>query len=271
MIPKIIHYCWFGNQEKPKEIQEYLSSWSILPDYKIIEWNETNCSFDENEYVRRAYEQKKWAFVSDFYRLKALYEMGGIYLDTDIKVYKKFDPLLENQVFINFIFDCSVGTAVIGAQPGSSFIKSQLDFYDKVQFGKVEEGKVIQKLDNGYLINNFVPNNYFFTYYILNNYPTFKLNNKYQKFDDFTIYPKELFEIGSYIGRQYTIHLCTGSWKKKTSQNSPRLKKLLAGIPWLYDYVQVIVRHARYRKRNKTIPFYPQYLAQKRNEPMPPL
>lgn len=271
MIPKIIHYCWFGGKEKPAEIKMCIESWSILSDYKIIEWNESNCTFDENEYIRRAYAEKKWAFVSDFYRLKALYEMGGIYLDTDVKIYKSFDALLQNNVFMNFIFDCSVGTAIIGAAPKNGFIKQLIDFYYSVDFQKNSEGKVIERREDKYIIEDFVPNNYVFTYYILQNYPAFRLNNRYQNLGDFVIYPKELFEIGSYLGRHYAIHLCTGSWKKLPNSNNDKIKKILSHAPKLYDYFQIVVRHKRYKERIKTIPFYPQYIAQKKDKPMPPL
>ena len=95
MIPKIIHYCWFGKKTKPEKIEELILSWKkILPDYQIIEWNENNCDISISpEYVKTAYELKKWAFVSDYFRLKALYEFGGIYLDTDVEIIKKFDDL----------------------------------------------------------------------------------------------------------------------------------------------------------------------------------
>lgn len=78
-IPKIIHYCWFGENPMPERINECMKTWDILKKegYKIVRWDETNCSFEENDYVRKAFLQKKWAFVSDYYRTKALYEWGG--------------------------------------------------------------------------------------------------------------------------------------------------------------------------------------------------
>ena len=98
VIPKIIHYCWFGKKKKPKVIQKCIESWkSILDDYQIIEWNEDNFDISCNDFVREAYENGKFAFVSDYVRIYALYNYGGIYMDTDVQVYKYFDmEILKN-------------------------------------------------------------------------------------------------------------------------------------------------------------------------------
>lgn len=83
MIPKKIHYCWFGGKEKPEDVKKYIASWKkYCPDYEIKEWNESNFDIHENDYCREAYEAKKWAFVTDYVRLKALYEEGGFYMDS---------------------------------------------------------------------------------------------------------------------------------------------------------------------------------------------
>ncbi len=94
MIPKKIHYCWFGGKEKPEDVKRYIASWKkYCPDYEIKEWNESNFDIHENDYCREAYEAKKWAFLTDYVRLKALYEEGGFYMDTDVEVVKSLDPL----------------------------------------------------------------------------------------------------------------------------------------------------------------------------------
>ena len=99
-IPKIIHYCWFGKKDKPDIVNHCINSWKkVLDDYEIIEWNEDNFDVESNTYVKQAYESGKFAFVSDFVRIKALYDYGGIYLDTDVEVFKKFDDLLDNESF----------------------------------------------------------------------------------------------------------------------------------------------------------------------------
>ena len=84
-IPKIIHYCWFGGKPIPKDLQDCIDTWSILKGYQVMRWDESNCSFDENEFVRKTYAEKQLGFIGDYYRLKAVYEYGGIYLDTDVK------------------------------------------------------------------------------------------------------------------------------------------------------------------------------------------
>ena len=100
MIPKKIHYCWFGGNPLPELAIKCLESWKkYCPDYEIIEWNETNFNLDSCEYVREAYQAKKWAFVSDYARLKVVYDNGGIYLDTDVELIKSLDRLLKNKSF----------------------------------------------------------------------------------------------------------------------------------------------------------------------------
>ena len=84
-IPKIIHYCWFGGKPIPKDLQDCIDTWSILKGYQVMRWDESNCSFDENEFVRKTYAEKQLGFIGDYYRLKAVYEYGGIYLDTDVR------------------------------------------------------------------------------------------------------------------------------------------------------------------------------------------
>ena len=104
MIPKIIHYCWFGYGPKPKLAEKCIRSWKkYCPDYQIIEWNENN--FDISAcplYVRQAYEARKWAFVTDYVRLKVIYENGGIYMDTDVELKKNLDNLLPYNAYFGF-------------------------------------------------------------------------------------------------------------------------------------------------------------------------
>ena len=91
-IPKIIHYCWFGNSPKTKLVKKCIASWQkYLPEYEIREWNNADILNCNNQYVQEAYKAKKWAFISDYFRLYALYNYGGIYFDTDNEVFKSFD------------------------------------------------------------------------------------------------------------------------------------------------------------------------------------
>ncbi len=273
-IPKIIHYCWFGGKPIPESLQKCIDSWEMLEGYEVKRWDESNCSFDENEFVRKTYAEKQLGFIGDYYRLKAVYEYGGIYLDTDVKVCKSFDPLLDHECFLNFIFDCSVGSAIIGAKPGNPLIKALLDMYDKTVFGKNESGKVFEFKDDALVVDGYATSNYYYTYYILKHYPNFLLNNKFQDLGDFVIYPKEMFEIGKLSGKQYALHLCAGEWRIKTGEGKGlknKIKNLLAKNQFIFDKVQIIVRKRRYKKLKKDIPFYPYYLAQKNHKELPEL
>ena len=95
-IPKVIHYCWFGGNPLPEEYVKYIESWKkYLPDYEIKRWDESNFDFSTCDYAREAYEAKKWAFVSDYVRLKVVYDNGGLYFDTDVEVIKPIDDIIK--------------------------------------------------------------------------------------------------------------------------------------------------------------------------------
>lgn len=111
MIPRIIHYCWFGRNEKPKLAKKCIASWRrYCPDYEIIEWNEDNFDISRHPYLRWCYEQQKWTFLSDFARLVILAEHGGIYLDTDVEVIRSLDDLLGFDAFYGFETDQFINT-----------------------------------------------------------------------------------------------------------------------------------------------------------------
>ena len=272
LIPKIIHYCWFGKKPLPDNLRKCLETWEKLEGYTIMRWDESNCSFDENEFVRKTYRDRQLGFIGDYYRLKAVYEYGGIYLDTDVKINRSFDELLKHKMFLNYIFDCSVGTAIIGAQKNNPLVKGLLDMYDKTKFAdekinSSDTDKVFEWSNGELLVHGYATSNYYYTYYILKNYPDFKLGNHYQDMGDFVIYPKELFEIGSLTGRHYAVHLCSGEWREKEVNSfsvKDILKKFLIKNQSAYDFIQILIRKQRYRHLNKGIPFYPYYIAQKK-------
>ena len=135
-IPKVIHYCWFGNGKMPPITEKCIKSWKkYCPDYEIICWNEENFDINANRYMREAYEAKKWAFVSDFARLKVIYEHGGIYLDTDVELIKSPDDLLENSGFMGFDEKGIVATGLgFGAEKGNEIIGEFLSDYDDISF-----------------------------------------------------------------------------------------------------------------------------------------
>ena len=134
-IPKIIHYVWVGNNEKPDDIKRCMQTWKKhLKDYEIIEWNETNFDINANRFVKEAYEAKKWAYVSDYIRAYVIYNHGGIYLDTDVLVVDNLDSLLDNRAFVGYENPDYPFTAVFGAEKGHPFIKDMLDYYDNKSF-----------------------------------------------------------------------------------------------------------------------------------------
>ncbi len=136
MIPKIIHYCWFGNNEKPQLVKDCIKSWNdLLPSYKIIEWNENNTDLS-NSFVKKSYKLKKWAFVSDYVRLEKLFEYGGVYLDTDMLLMKNIDDLLGKKMFIGSEDDSNISGGIIGASKNNDFFKTLLTNYDSMKMTK---------------------------------------------------------------------------------------------------------------------------------------
>lgn len=136
MIPKIIHYCWFGKKKKPKLVLDCIETWRQLhPDFEIREWNEKNFPIN-NEFLKSLYRQKKWAFISDYARLKILYENGGIYLDTDMYSVKSLHELpLESYDCILCAEDSDfISCGFIYSTKNHSFIKLCLDEYKNVRF-----------------------------------------------------------------------------------------------------------------------------------------
>lgn len=136
-IPHIIHYCWFGGNEKPDNIKAFIKGWKEkLTDYTFVEWNESNFSIDDApEYVKEAYSVKKYAFVSDYARIKALCEQGGIYFDTDIDLVRRFDDFLEgHEMVLGFESDRQLETAFIASTPGNKYISTFLKTYDNRHF-----------------------------------------------------------------------------------------------------------------------------------------
>lgn len=151
MIPKIIHYCWFGPNKQPPMVQMCIETWKKhLPEYETMFWNEENSPMD-NEFVRMVYAKKKYAFVSDYVRLWALSIYGGIYLDTDMYVVKKFDDLLRSSIFFGYEDEYSqiVSAGIIGAEARSEFIAGLLFEYEKIRqvddFLDIAIPKVISK------------------------------------------------------------------------------------------------------------------------------
>lgn len=227
MIPKIIHYCWFGRGEKPESVKRYINSWhTFLPEYEFKEWNEDNFDLDINQYVREAYNHRKFAFVTDFVRLYALFMEGGIYMDTDVEVIKPFDPFLHHHAFSGFETDGNVPTGMMAAEKGSLWAKELLEGYRSRHF----------ILKDGSL--DFTTNTSVITKYMVEK--GLKLDNTFQEFPNLcTMYPASYFcpkdhRTGKIRLSPETvcIHHFAGSWLEQslTSKLRHRLKLKMTNL-----------------------------------------
>lgn len=135
-IPKVIHYCWFGKGKLPKLAEKCINSWKkYCPDYEIICHNEDNFDISENKYAKEAYDAGKWAFVSDYVRLKVLYENGGIYLDTDVEIIKPIDDLIKENGYMGYDDNGVVATGLgFACEKGNELVKNLLADYDDISF-----------------------------------------------------------------------------------------------------------------------------------------
>ena len=135
-LPKKIHYCWFGGNPLPNDVKKCILSWkNKCPDYEIIEWNEKNFDINCNDFVKKAYENKCWAFVSDYARLKVVYDNGGIYLDTDVELLKNMDFLLENGFFAQQQNGKMINTGLgFAAKKGNKILLELMQDYENMKF-----------------------------------------------------------------------------------------------------------------------------------------
>lgn len=220
-IPKIIHYCWFGKNEKPKKIQKCLLSWQkYLGDYEFIEWNEENFNVDCNSYVSEAYKSKKFAYVSDYARIKALYEYGGIYMDTDVEVFKSFNDLLINKCILGFEQEEYIATSFIACEPNHKLMKEFIDKYENISFCK--ENKELDLTTNVQKLTEIMEQK------------GLKRDGKYQIIDGITIYPQEYFSPYDYgncikgnTKNTYCEHLFLVSWLPWTTKFKKAIKKII--------------------------------------------
>lgn len=234
MIPKRIHYCWLSDDPYPKKIQHCLNSWEkVIPDYEFVLWDRKRINIDEIPWVKEAYEAKMYAFAADYIRLYALYNYGGIYLDSDVEVLKRFDNLLHLPYFIGGeSFDDRVECAAFGAEKGASWIKDCLDYYTDRHFIKSDGS--MDKVVMPSVVNDIVT-------------PKYSLNKIY-KIEDFNygksvfnIFPNDWFcanvhispnDIGpTYIvsNQTYCVHHFANSWVK-VNKYKLWLKKTLLRI-----------------------------------------
>lgn len=196
MIPKIIHYIWVGGKEKPADIKRCMDTWKKhLEGYKVIEWNESNFDIEQHPFVKAAYEAKKWAYVSDYIRAYAIYNYGGIYLDTDILLLDNFDDFLNHRAFVGFENPNYPFTAAFGAEKGHPLVKDMLDYYDE--------------LDTYHF--DFKNNNTISVSDILINKYGCKVGNMYQVLKEgIAVYPDTILCNPS--EKSVSIHVFTGTW-----------------------------------------------------------
>lgn len=218
MIPKKIHYCWFGGHPLPKDVRKYIDSWKeFCPDYEIKEWNEQNFDVNMCQYTREAYLNKKWAFVSDVARVYALSQEGGIYLDTDVEIVSSLDSLLEHKAFLGFEGTAHVATNIMACEKGNPIITYFLEQYKHRSFinpdGTLDQTTNVEEL----------------THLLVQNQGLI-LNGKQQTLQDFEIYPTDFFSPYDYLTGQLhktsntkTIHWFSQSWIKQ----NPWKRKLI--------------------------------------------
>ena len=206
MIPKTIHYCWFGRKPLPSSVRDYIKTWKKhLPDFQIIEWNETNFDVNICQFSGEAYGMKKYAFVSDFARIYILYYYGGLYLDTDVEILKPFDEFMQNDFFIGYESENQLGTSVIGSIAKHPLLNKILTYYEKAVF--VTEGDKLNATPNTVIISQLFREE------------GYNINNKVFNKDGIAFYPMDYFSplILStnrlkVTSRTHSIHHYTGTW-----------------------------------------------------------
>ncbi|MDE6946188.1 MAG: hypothetical protein K2P14_03275 [Anaeroplasmataceae bacterium] len=228
MIPKIIHYCWFGRKQKSELVKMCINSWrTFCPEYKILEWNEDNFDLTFNCFIQEAYAAEKWAFVTDFVRLHVLYEYGGIYMDTDTELIKNLDLFLQDNAFIGYETAKTISTSLIGAMKGNVWIRHCMSYYEERHFF-LSDGH-INDITNVEIITAEIT-----VFYNIN------LDGKLRHLEDITLYPKRFFcPKNALSGRidimpdTYAIHHFDGSWlSSEEKEKKKRLEKYRKYFGW---------------------------------------
>jgi mannosyltransferase OCH1-like enzyme len=222
LVPKIIHYCWFGGKDFPPLALKCMKSWkNYCADYEIWEWNEHNFDINCNRYVQEAFQKKKWAFVTDYVRLKVLLDYGGIYMDTDVELVKPLDEFLCLPAFSGFESDKQIPTGLIGAMPRNRWIGQLLTDYKERAF--IAPDGSYDLTTNVLRITQITKHLY-----------DIKLNNTRQDFPHFSIFPVDWFCAKSHrtgkINRTentYAIHHFSGSWMTSSQKLKLYLTRMI--------------------------------------------
>ncbi len=208
MIPKKIHYCWFGKNHKPQIAEFCISTWKkYLSDYEIIEWNEDNFDVHQNEFVKTAYQNKKWAFVSDFARAKALFDHGGFYMDTDMEVRNSLNDFLEYKAVCGFEIKGIPYSAFWGVEKGHILAELIMQYYLKNDYTETPNTKIFSKL----LVERFGAN------------PN---QDKLQELKEgIMLFPSSYFSLD--LPLNYVVHHFSGSWHDSWTEEDNTYKKMV--------------------------------------------
>lgn len=232
MIPKTIHYCWFGKKDLPPEAKRCIASWKkMCPDYNIIRWDENNFDVNQNPFSKAAYEAKKWAFVSDYTRLKVVYDNGGIYLDTDVELRKNLDSLREHGCYIGIQqneFLCNTGLG-FGATKSNPVVLKMLKSYDDLTFSESHTLELSCPLLNNAAIRS---------YGIVS-------NTEITNLPEVTVYPPQYFD--PYGGENllcdetYSIHHYAASWTSEENQFKRKIARWIGqdNIIWIKSLLKI--------------------------------
>ena len=229
-MTKKIHYCWFGGNPLPELALKCIASWKkYCPDYEIVEWNESNFDVHGCDYIREAYEAKKWAFVSDYARFRILYEEGGLYFDTDVELIRPLDEIVAAGSFLGreeeSVPSDAPGRGIgvnpglgMGAEPGLAFYREQLDAYRTRHFTR-EDGSYNLKTVVDYTTEALQKHG-------LTN------RNDVQTVAGITVYPKEYFCPMDYISGELhitdqtcSIHHYSASWHNEKEKRAFELQR----------------------------------------------
>lgn len=250
MIPKVIHYCWFGGNQLPAEYKNNIESWKkFCPDYEIKRWDETNYDVSKCQYMHDAYIAKKWGFVPDFARLDIIAENGGFYFDTDVELVKSLDELRNNAAFFGMetggLVACGLG---FGAEKDNELIKQMRDNYFAIPF--VDDMEYLQSHTDPNIQTDFLEKH------------GFVKRNVLQQVGTATIYPVDYFcpmdmktGLLSTTENTFSIHKYAGTWAGNTETYGKELRwmlckkygKIVGRLLWPFPYSIYVLRHDGFR------------------------
>ncbi|WP_028910871.1 glycosyltransferase family 32 protein [Prevotella sp. AGR2160] len=248
MIPKVIHYCWFGGNPLPKSALKCIESWKkFLPDYEIKEWNESNFDVNMIPYTQQAYEAKKYAYVSDYARFWILHQYGGLYFDTDVELIRPIDDIIERGNFMGLQSDPKIDDASsivnngvnpglgLGVAPGLGLLKKMLDMYEQLDFNEESRKNppvtIVEYTTEAFLKEGLKP------------------VSGIQYVADCYVYPKEYFNPIEHVNQlnitpnTRSIHHFAGSWLGWKDKMKKRIAMILG--PHIFGFLIKLRDHRR--------------------------